>query len=310
MTEWAFNCCGDFESVCGFFPICKDNVRFTRDDLVDMSKYGSRSGYMTCAEIAKAVTLEYSDQLGSFCGDGNIPDLSQPDFSAPDIYAFECCSDQVSICAETVQASFTIEMNAFGLATKSDLGHLEEEIASALGLHVSDVTALTVTSPEAPFTLWNVAFTVALPIPSFATAATAVRRALAALETPAFADAVEETVGYIVEGSVATTFALDKEITADDKSDKKENDILTLLILGGVAGAVLLCALCSCLLPSKRVKDEPPPVAPPGGRPPSTSGGSSSKRSRRNGSGKKQRPEPTEAPSTVSLPQSGVSQDV
>ena len=110
---------------------------FTPERGVDGKKYNSNSGIMRCAEIAAELTSEYTKQ-DSFCLDGSIPDFMDKTLSLPDVFAFECCSDQISVCAATATLKVTLELSSLSPPLAKDEAVLKQDIASLLGVETSE----------------------------------------------------------------------------------------------------------------------------------------------------------------------------
>jgi hypothetical protein len=253
MATYAFNCCDDFESICGFFPICEDPTMFIPEKAVDTRKYNSLSGIMRCAEIAAALSSEYTNEI-SFCADGSIPDLSDNSFDFYDVFAFECCSDKISVCAEYISVDVIIELTAPSPPNDADRTKLKFEIANALGVETFELEAYKLTSDE----VWTVSFSVLLPIPSLGSAEDAVARADSKLQSSVFALAVQESVGATIV-SVTTSSSSITDVKAESS---KKISTLGLLIIVGVVGLVLLCAFITWMLPPKNKPQTNAPSAP------------------------------------------------
>jgi len=260
MAKYALSCCGDFESNCGFFDVCEDPAMFNPETPIDTKNYGSGSGIKRCAEIAAALSSEYLTQ-DAYCADGSTPDLSNSNYDFYDVFAYECCSDQISVCAEYISVDVTIKLSASSMPTIADKKDIKSEIAETLGVESSKLEGYSVTSDGevSPYT-WTVTFSLPKPIPSLGSADDVTAGVENKLEDRAFDAAMQDSVGAKVE-SVSTDSSAIKDRPPEAS---KELSTLGLLIILGVIAFVLLCATITWMLPSKNA----PPPAPNTSSPP------------------------------------------
>jgi len=257
MAKYALSCCGDFESNCGFFQICEDPEKFNPETPIDTKNYGSGSGVKRCAEIAAALSSEYLTQ-DDYCADGSTPDLSSSNFDFYHVFAYECCIDKISVCAEYISVDVTITLSASALPSDADKKSIKTEIAETLGVESTELEGYTVSSDDkaSPY-MWTVTFSLPKPIPSLGSADDVTASVKNKLEDPTFDAALQDNVGVKVE-SISTDSSAIKD---GPPEASKEISTLGLLIILGVIAFVLLCATITWMLPSRNAPPAPPQSA-------------------------------------------------